>query len=87
MLSALKKRLALTDYACKLDLACKYNKLKKFLKQDDIKRWLKDWETTFTNRKKLSILKVADNRSLLNFTHAISLINFRYASTQEYFIN
>jgi hypothetical protein len=42
MLVALKKRLAPTDYARKLELACKYNKLKKFLKKEDIEKWLKD---------------------------------------------
>jgi Reverse transcriptase (RNA-dependent DNA polymerase)/Pol polyprotein, beta-barrel domain len=87
MLVALKKRLAPTDYARKLDLARKYNKLKKYTKRDDIEKWLKDWETTFTDGKKLKIPEVADDRSLLDFTHAISSIDSGYASTQEYFIN
>jgi hypothetical protein len=42
MLVALKKRLASTDYTRKLDLARKYNKLKKFSKKEDIEKWLKD---------------------------------------------
>ena len=42
MLVALKKRLAPTDYIRKLDLVYKYNKLKKFLKKEDIEKWLKD---------------------------------------------
>jgi hypothetical protein len=42
MLVALKKRLALTDYARKLDLARKYNKLKNYSKKDDLEKWLKD---------------------------------------------
>jgi len=87
MLIALKKRLAPTDYARKLDLATKYNKLKTFSKQEDVEKWLKDWEITYTDGKKLNIPEVADNRSLFDFTHAISSIDSGFASTQEYFIN
>src|SRR5439155_23305248 len=47
MLVALKKRLALTDYTRKLDLARKYNKLKTYSKREDVKKWLKDWENMF----------------------------------------
>ena len=87
MLVALKKRLAPTDYARKLDLTYKYNKLKKFSKKEDIEKWLKDQETTFIDRKKLNILEVADERSLFDFTYAILAIDSRYTSIQEYFIN
>jgi hypothetical protein len=48
---------------------------------------LKDWEITFTDGKKLNIPEVADERSLFDFTHAVSVIDPGYASTQEYFIN
>src|SRR5277367_4574206 len=84
MLIALKKRLAPTDYARKLELARKYNKLKTYSKRE---RWLKDKEVTYTDGRKLKIPEVADDRSLFDFTHAISSIDSRYASTQEYFIN
>mgnify|MGYP003622956889 CR=1 FL=1 len=87
MLVALKKRLAPTDYARKLELASKYNKLKRYTKRENVEKWLKDWETTFADGTKLNIPEVADNRSLLDFTHAISSIDAGYASTQEYFIN
>ena len=39
------------------------------------------------NKKKLKILEVADEQPLFDFTHAISAIDSRYASIQEYFIN
>ena len=87
MLIALKKRLAPTDYTRKLELIYKYNKLKKFSKKEDVEKWLKDWETTFADGKKLNIPEVADERSLFDFTHAISAIDSGYTSTQEYFIN
>ena len=87
MLVALKKRLAPTDYARKLELARKYNKLKTYSKRENIEKWMKDWETVYTDGKKLKIPEVADERSLFDFTHAISAIDSGYASTQEYFIN
>ena len=87
MLVALKKRLAPTDYARKLDLVQKYNKLKTYSKRENIEKWLKDWETTYTDGKKLKIPEVADERSLFDFTHAVSIIDSGYSSTQEYFIN
>ena len=40
MLVELKKQLAPTDYAQKLDLANKYNKLKKFSKRENLENWL-----------------------------------------------
>jgi hypothetical protein len=42
MLVALKKQLAPTNYARKLDLTHKYNKLKTFTKREDVEKWLKD---------------------------------------------
>ena len=87
MLVALKKRLAPTDYARKLDVVWKYNKLKTYSKRENIEKWLKDWETTYTDGKKLKLPEVEDERSLFDFTHAISVIDSGYSSTQEYFIN
>ena len=48
---------------------------------------MKDWEIAFTDGRKLKIPEVADSRSLFDFTHAISVIDSGYASSQEYFIN
>ena len=42
MLVALKKRLAFTDYAQKLEVVYKYNKLKTYLKRENVEKWLKD---------------------------------------------
>ena len=87
MLVALKKRLAPTDYARQLELASKYNKLKVYSKREDVEKWLKDWEIIYTDGTKLSIPEVSSNRSLFDFTHAVSAIDSGFSSTQEYFIN
>src|SRR5271156_1610371 len=87
MLAALKKRLSPTDYARQLELIQKYTKLKTYSKRDDVEKWLKDWEITYTDGKKLNVPEFTDNRSLFDFTHAVSSIDSGFSSTQEYFIN
>jgi hypothetical protein len=86
MLRKLKSRLAPTDYARKLEVIRRYNKLKTFSKRENIDKWLKDWEVTYTDGKGLRIPEVDEECPLLNFTHAISAIDSGYASTQEYFL-
>ena len=81
MLVALKKRLAPTDFARKQDIVRKYNKMKTYSKREDIETWLKDWEIIYTDAQKLNLPEVADDRSLFDFTHAISSIDAGYAST------
>jgi hypothetical protein len=46
-----------------------------------VEKWLKDWETTYMDRKKLNIPEVADKRSLFDFTYTVLAIDSRYAST------
>src|SRR5271167_4505956 len=86
MLVALKKQLSPTDYTKKLEVVYKYNKLKTYTKRENVENWLKDWETTYTDGKKLKILDVSDERSLIDFTTAIAAIDSVYASTQDYFL-
>jgi predicted O-linked N-acetylglucosamine transferase (SPINDLY family) len=81
MLAALKKRLSPTDYARQLELIQKYTKLKTYSKRDDVEKWLKDWEITYTNGKKLNVLEFTNNRSLFDFTHAVSSIDSGFSST------
>ena len=81
MLVALKKRLALMDYAKKLEVVRKYNKLKTYSKREPVKKWLRNWETTYIDGKELQILEVANERSLIDFTTAILAIDLGYASS------
>jgi len=87
MLVALKKRLAPTDYARKLEITKKYLNTKTFSKTEEVETWLKRWETIYTDGKKLDIPEVSGERPLFDFTHAISAIDSGYSSTQEYFLN
>ena len=81
MLVALKKRLALTDYARKLEVVRKYNKLKTYSKRELVEKWLRNWETTYVDGKELQILEVVNERSLIDFTTAILAIDSGYASS------
>jgi len=87
MLVALKKRLAPTDYARKLEVVYKYNKLKTYSKRENVEKWLKDWETTYADGRKLNIPEVSEGRSQVDFATAISAIDSGYASSQDYFLN
>jgi hypothetical protein len=68
------------DYACKLEVVHKYNKLKKFSKKENVEDWLSQWEVVYTKGEKLNLPNVMDERPLLDFTHAISTINSSYTS-------
>jgi hypothetical protein len=68
MLVALKKRLAPTDEAKKIQFIAQYNRLKKFQKNESIEQWLQDWEKTYIEAKALSLPDVADERPLYDFT-------------------
>jgi len=81
MLIALKKRLAPTDYARKLEVVRKYNKLKTYSKREPIEKWLRKWETTYADGKELQIPEVANERLLIDFTNAILAIDLGYASS------
>ena len=81
MLVALKKRFALTDYAQKLEVVYKYNKLKTYSKRENVEKWLKDWETTYADGRKLNIPEVSEGRSQVDFATAISAIDSGYASS------
>jgi len=81
MLIALKKRLALTDYARKLEVIRKYNKLKTYSKRETLEKWLRNWETTYADGTELKIPKVVNERLLIDFTTAILAIDLGYASS------
>ena len=87
MLVALKKRLASIDYARKLKITQKYLNIKTFSKTEEVETWLKRWETTYIDGKKLNLLEVSDKQPLFDFTHAVSAIDLGYLLTQEYFLN
>jgi hypothetical protein len=65
----------------------RYNRVKTFSKQENVEKWLKEWEVVYKTASELKIPDVDGKRVLFDFTHAISVIDSGFASTQEYFIN
>ena len=86
MLVALKKRLALTDDARKIEVATKYSKLRVFDKKTDLEAQCRNQETTYTDAVELGLLEVADDRSQYDFTTAITAVDESYATTQQFYL-
>jgi hypothetical protein len=72
MLTELKKRLQPTDQLRELSLSAKYQKLKKTPKTHDLDNWLKDWEKTYYQCKKIDLPEVQGARPVRDFLRAVS---------------
>jgi hypothetical protein len=86
MLIALRTRFKPTDYARKLEVGNKYNRLKSWTKRQPVEDWLQEWEFTINEGKKLQIPEVDGLRPLFDFTAAIRAIDSGYASAQDFAI-
>ena len=80
MLVALKKRLAPTDEARKLDVIDKYRRLRHFDRKTDVEEWCKEWETTYADAMALGLPEVTENRSQNDFAIALNTIDEAYAT-------
>src|SRR4051812_33326379 len=85
-LTALKKRLAPTDRARKLELSQKYQALKKAPRQGPLDKWLQQWEKVYTDAKKLELPEVQDDRPLYDFLLAIKFLEPNFAGIHEVLI-
>ena len=86
MLIALRTRFKPIDYAHKLEVGNKYNRLKSQTKRQPVEDWLQEWEFTINEGKKLQIPEVDGLRPLFDFTTAIRAIDSGYASAQDFVI-
>ena len=62
MLVGLQRRLAPTNQARKLDIIDKYQSFKGYTKIQDIEKWLRAWEITFAEAKKLDLPAIGEER-------------------------
>src|SRR5438045_3249893 len=85
-LAALKKRLAPTDRARKIELARTYQSLKRPPRQMPVERWLQQWEKIYTDAKKLELPEVQDDRPLYDFLLVIKSLEPTFAVTHEVLI-
>ncbi|KAI0993953.1 hypothetical protein K3495_g14231 [Podosphaera aphanis] len=86
MLVALKKRLAPTDEARKMEVVDKYQRLRQFDKRTDVEAWCKDWEITYADAVALDLPEVSGNRSQNDFAIALSAIDEAYSTAQQFWL-
>lgn len=86
MLVALKKRLAPTDEARKLEVIDKYRRLRQFDRKTDVEEWCKEWETTYADAVALGLPEVSENRSQNDFAAALNTIDEAYATAQQFWL-
>jgi len=87
MLVALKKRLAPTIRARELVVMNQYTKLKLYHKRDEPEQWLRLWEKTYSEAKKLNLPDVANDRATYDFLQAIYPLDATFASANEVHIS
>jgi hypothetical protein len=80
ILVALKKRVAPTDKARKIELTQRYQKLKKAPHGQNVETWLQQWERTFTECKELNLPVVSDDLPIYDFLQAISDVSPEFSN-------
>lgn len=80
VLVALRKRVAPTDRARKLELSQKYEELKEAPGSQEIEAWLQAWEQTYTKCKEQKLPVVAGDLPLYDFLHAVSKVALNFAT-------
>ena len=80
MLAALKRYVALTDQAHKMELLAKYQKLKKAPRTQGIETWIQQWEKTYQDCKDLKLANVEHDQPQYDFLYAISSISPEFAN-------
>jgi hypothetical protein len=87
ILQALKKRLALTDRARRLQLVQEYNALKKAPRAQGTEHWLQQWETTYAEAEKLNLAEIQDHKALYDFIQASKAIDPTYANAYQVYVD
>jgi hypothetical protein len=79
MLTTLKRRVAPTDRARKIELINRYEKLRKAPQSQNLETWLRQWEITYTECKELKLAEVDDDRPLYDFLNAITSVDAEFS--------
>lgn len=84
MLVFLKKKMAPTDEAWKLEIIGKYYRLQRLSYSIDIAEWLEDWEIIYADILALNIPEVFDSRPQNNFAVALNTIDEAFATSKQF---
>ena len=74
VLVSLKKRVAPSDEARKIQLSTQYARLKKPPRNQNYEVWLQEWERVYTECKELGLPETDGNRSVKDFAYAVESI-------------
>jgi hypothetical protein len=80
ILVALRRRIAPTDKARKLELTQRYQKLKSSPRAQNVDTWLQQWERTYTECKDLNLAVVADEQPVYDFLQAVADISPEFSN-------
>jgi hypothetical protein len=83
MLTALKKRIAPTDRARKIELARRYRDIQQGPVNQDPDRWLTDWEKVYTDAVRLRLPEVQEEYPLYDFLNAIRNVDKAWTAGRE----
>ncbi len=86
-LSALKKRLALTNRVRKLEMIRKYKNLQKALKHQQMNQWLLNWEKIYAKTKRLNFSDVQNDRCAYDFLNALRTMNLSFVFKRKTILN
>jgi hypothetical protein len=86
MLVVLKKHLAPTDRARELEVIRRYNNLRHYNKNQEIFKYLDEWDKTYHDAVKLNLPEVSGTRATYDFLAAITTIDSSYVVAQEIYI-
>ena len=83
MLVALKKRIAPTDRARKMELVRKYREIQRGPVNQQIDHWILEWEKICTDAEQLNIAEVQEERPLYDFLNAIRYVDAGFVTGRE----
>ncbi len=87
ILRALKKRLAPTDRARRLELSRELQALKKAPRAQALDKWLLQWETIYAEAEDLNLADIQDHKALYDFIFAIKSVDSAYASAYQVYVD
>ncbi len=86
-LSALKKRLVLTNRVRKLEMIRKYKNMSEAFKHQQMNQWLLNWEKIYAKTKRLNLSDVQNDRCAYDFLNALRTMNLSFVFEKETILN
>jgi hypothetical protein len=86
-LSALKKRLVLTNRVRKLEMIRKYKNLQRALKHQQMNQWLLNWEKIYAKTKRLNLSDVQNDQCAYDFLNALRTMNLSFVFEKKTILN